>query len=144
MEGLMFSVSRKARALTAAFAVVLALGVCAAGAGAAPVFGVVPQAQLTQEQFNKLEQGGVKTMRTGLAWSEVQSKSGAPYAWAGFDALVEKAAKANIEVLPYVISPPTWAVPLKSVPGSPGSKAPARLPVTGTAATAWSAFLKAA
>ena len=34
--------------------------------------------------------------------------------------------------------------PNANVPGRPGTKAPARLPVAGTAGTAWSSFLKAA
>ncbi len=142
----MFQVSRKAHALIAAFAAILALGAFAAGASAAPanLFGVVPQAAPTQEQFDKLEQGGVQSIRTGLAWSEVQAVRGGAYSWAGFDAMVEKAAKANIEVLPFLVSPPTWAVPLKAVPGAAGTKAPARLPVSGFSATAWSSFLKAA
>jgi hypothetical protein len=48
MEGSMLKASRKTRALTAASAVVLALGVFAASAGAvtAKFFGVVPQSNL--------------------------------------------------------------------------------------------------
>ena len=142
----MLRTSRKTRALTAALAVVTAFAVFAASAAALPskFFGVVPQSVLSQEQFNTLQQGGVKTMRVALSWGQVQPTRGGKYEWAGFDPLVERAAKSGIEILPFVIGPPTWAVPNATIPGTGGAKAPARLPATGTAATAWSAFLKAA
>jgi polysaccharide biosynthesis protein PslG len=143
----MLRTSRKTRALTAAMAVVTALAVFAASAAAnvgSKFFGVVPQSVLTQEQFNTLQQGGVKTMRVALSWGQIQPTRGGKYEWAGFDPLVERAAKSGIELLPFVIGTPTWAVPNATIPGTGGAKAPARLPATGSAATAWSAFLKAA
>ena len=142
----MLQVSRKTRALTAALAVVVALGVFAGSAAALPArfFGVVPQSTLNQEQFNTLRQGGVKSMRVALIWSSVQPKRGGAYEWSGFDTQVEQAAKSGIELLPFVIGSPTWAIPNANVPGSPGVKAPAHLPASGSSATAWTAFLKAA
>jgi hypothetical protein len=142
----MLQVSRKTHALTAALAVVLALGVFAASAAAVPAkfFGVVPQSALTQQQFNTLKQGGVKEMRVPMIWGAAQPTRGGSYEWASFDPLVERAAKSGIELLPFVIGAPTWAVPNANVPGAPGAEAPARLPAAGTAGTAWSAFLKAA
>jgi hypothetical protein len=146
MEGSMLQVSRKTRALTAALVVVAALGVFAGSASALPAkfFGVVPQTSLTHEQFTTLKQGGVKTMRVPLIWSSVQPKRGGAYEWSGFDSQVELAAQSGIEILPFVLGAPGWAVPNANVPGAPGAKAPAHLPATGSAATAWSAFLKAA
>jgi hypothetical protein len=146
MEGTMLQASRKTRALTAALAVVLALGVFAASAAAVPAkfFGVVPQSTLTQEQFNTLKQGGVKEMRVAMIWAAIEpSRGGAPQ-WSEFDPIVERAAKSGIELLPFVIGSPSWAVPNANVPGAPGAKAPAHLPTTGTGATAWTSFLKAA
>lgn len=142
----MLQVSRKTRALTAVLAVVVALGAFAASAGAvtAQFFGVVPQSVLTQEQDNTLKVGGVKEMRVPLTWGSIQPTRGGAYNWSSFDPIVERAAKSGIEVLPFVIGTPTWAVPLANVPSGGGTKAPAHLPATGTAATAWSAFLKAA
>ena len=83
----MLQVSRKTRALTAALVVVVALGVFAASAAALPAkfFGVVPQSTLSQEQFNTLKQGGVKTMRVALIWGAVQPKRGGAYEWSSFD-----------------------------------------------------------
>ncbi|HTT93522.1 MAG TPA: glycosyl hydrolase [Solirubrobacterales bacterium] len=142
----MLEISRKTRALTAVLAVVVAFGVLAASAAALPAkfFGVVPQSVLSQEQFDTLQQGGVKSMRVSLAWGAVQQKRGGAYEWGSFDPLVERAAKSGIELLPFVIGTPAWAVPNATVPGTGGAVAPAHLPAGGTAASAWSAFLKAA
>jgi hypothetical protein len=146
MEGSMLKASRKARALTAVSAVVLALGVFAASAGAvtAKFFGVVPQSNLSQEQFTTLKQGGVKEMRVAMIWGGMQPTRGGAINWGEFDGQVERAAKSGIELLPFIVGTPAWVVPSVNVPGAPGAKAPARLPVSGSAATAWSTFLKAA
>lgn len=140
----MLTASRKARALTAALAVVLALGVFAASAAAVPAkfFGVVPQSNLSQEQFNTLKQGGVKEMRVAMIWGGMQPTRGSAPQWGEFDAQVERAAKSGIELLPFIVGTPSWVVPSVNVPGAPGAKAPARLPVSGKAGKAWSTFLK--
>ncbi|MCW2982156.1 MAG: endo,4-beta-xylanase [Solirubrobacterales bacterium] len=141
----MLQVSRKTRALTAVLVAVVVLGAFAANAAALPAkfFGVVPQSSLTQEQFNTLKKGKVKSMRIALIWAGVQPTKGA-FNWSGVDAEVEKAAKAGIELLPFVVGSPTWAIPNATVPGTGGALAPAHLPATGTSATAWTTFLKAA
>jgi hypothetical protein len=146
MEGSMLQASRKARALTAVLVVVIALGAFAASAAAVPktFFGVVPQSALTQEQFNTLKQGGVKEMRVAMIWGSMQPKRGGAVEWSQFDPIVERAAKSGIELLPFIIGAPSWAVPTANVPGAGGAKAPARLPATGSAGTAWSNFLKGA
>jgi hypothetical protein len=146
MEGSMLQVSRKARALTAVLAFVLALGVFAASAAAnvgAKFFGVVPQSTLSQEEFATLKQGGVQSMRVALIWGAVQPQRGGAFEWGSFDPIVERAAKSGIELLPFAVGTPSWAVPNATVPGT-SAKAPAHLPATGTSASAWTAFLKAA
>src|ERR1700744_3591842 len=145
MEGSMLQVSRKTRALTAVLVAVVVLGVFAASAAALPAkfFGVVPQSSLTQEQFNTLKKGKVKSMRIALIWASVQPTKGT-FNWSGVDAEVEKAPTSGIELLPFLVGSPTWAVPNATVPGTGGAKAPAHLPATGTSATAWTTFLKAA
>jgi hypothetical protein len=142
----MLQASRKTRALTAVLAVAAALGIFAASAAALPAnfFGVVPQSALSQEQFNTLKTGGVKSMRVAMIWGSMQPTRGATPEWSQFDPLVERAAKSGIELLPFVIGAPAWAVPTVSVPGTGGAKAPTRLPATGTGATAWTTFLKEA
>jgi hypothetical protein len=145
MEGTMLQASRKTRALTAAFAVALALGVFAASAAAVPAsfFGVVPQSTLTQEEFKTLQKGHVKEMRVSMIWPAIQPTKGA-YDWSSFDPIAERAAKSGVELLPFVVGTPTWAVPNATVPGTGGAKAPAHLPASGTSGKAWSNFLKAA
>ena len=146
MEIMQSHTSRKLRALTASVAVLVAVAAFAPSASAlsARFWGVVPQSVLSQEQFNTLQQGGVKTMRVPISWGTIQPERGGQYEWSSFDPLVERAAKSGIELLPFVIGTPTWAVPNATVPGTGGAKAPAHLPTTGIAATGWSAFLKAA
>ncbi|HEY2715525.1 MAG TPA: hypothetical protein VGI73_04815 [Solirubrobacterales bacterium] len=129
----------------AAMAVVLSLAF-AATAQALPVgfWGVVPQSDLSAEQFQRLSQGGVESIRLGLNWGSIQPNRGGEYQWGGFDAQLESAAKAGIRVLPFFAGAPTWAVPLKTLPDSGGSKAPAHLPVSGVARSGWVAFISAA
>lgn len=142
----MLQISRKTRALTAALAIVVAFGAFAASAAALPAkfFGVVPQSVLTLEQFKTLETGGVQTMRVPIEWPAVQPLRNGQYEWATFEPLIERASQTGIELLPFMIGAPTWAVPNATIPGTGGAKTTAHLPATGAAATAWANFLKAA
>ncbi|MGE5282676.1 MAG: hypothetical protein ACM3N0_10225 [Chloroflexota bacterium] len=117
-----------------------------AGAFPARFWGVVPQGVPTYEQLGRAHRGGVDSIRIPVLWSEVQPSQGGPLEWAGVDAAVENAVAAGIEVLPFVTGAPGWAVPSASVPGTHGgiAAAPVRLPVSGVAREAWSAFLRAA
>src|ERR1700754_2499300 len=89
---------RKLHASVAALAVVAALGAFAATAQALPLgfWGVVPQSGLTSEQFQRLSQGGVESVRVGLNWGSVQPSRGGEYEWDGFDTQLEAAAQAGI------------------------------------------------
>ena len=137
---------RKLRACVAALAVFASLGAFTGSAQALPVgfWGVVPQSELSTEQFQRLSQGGVQSIRLGLNWGSVQPTRGGEYQWGGFDGQLEAAAKAGIRVLPFFAGAPTWAVPSVTVPATGGAKAPAHLPVSGTGRTAWIAFISAA
>ncbi|MDX6624056.1 MAG: polysaccharide biosynthesis protein PslG [Solirubrobacterales bacterium] len=129
-----------ALALSISCAALLAL---AAGAQALPAkfWGVVPQATPTAEQLQRLGDGGVESIRVPIEWGSIQKERGAPIDWAGYDGIIERAALAGIDVLPTVSGAPTWAVPSINVQGGGGSKAPARLPVTGIAASGWKSLL---
>lgn len=133
---------RKTAALATALTLVIAMAF-AASAQAVPAkfWGVVPQSNLTSEQFQRLGNGGVESLRIPLGWADLQPQSGGPINWGNVDEVVEKAARAGIDVLPTISGAPTWAVPSARVPGGGGTKAPARLPVSGTAAAAWKALL---
>jgi hypothetical protein len=139
---------RGVRAWTAALAVaLLGLGVFASAAQAVPAtfWGVVPQATPSAEQFQRLQRGGVDSIRFGIDWGAVQPSRGGAFDWAGTDGQIALAAKAGIEVLPFLNGAPAWAVPSVWVPGSNHTvKAPGHLPASGAAATAWSSFVAAA
>jgi hypothetical protein len=136
-------IGRKTRACTALIAAAaLGLSAFAANAAALPAtfWGVVPQAVPTVEQFQRLQRGGVRSMRVPLDWGGAQPHR-ATLDWGSTDAIVERAAAAGIEVLPFITGAPSWAVPSVSVPGGGSARAPAHLPASGPAAGAWKSFL---
>ncbi|HET9198011.1 MAG TPA: glycosyl hydrolase [Solirubrobacterales bacterium] len=134
------------RAWTALAAVAVAFAISASAAQALPAgfWGVVPQSSLNTEQFQRLGNGGVESIRIPVGWGSVQPVQGGQFDWSGFDHQVEEAAKAGIKVLPFLSGAPEWAVPTKTVPGAGGLKAPAYLPVSGAGRTGWAAFLTSA
>lgn len=139
--------TRTVRAWTALFAVAATFAFSASAAQALPVgfWGVVPQSNLSAEQFQRLGNGGAESVRIPIGWGSVQSSPGGPFNWAGFDSQIEEAAKAGIKVLPFLSGAPEWAVPAKVVSGTGGAlKAPAHLPVSGAARSGWAAFMTAA
>ena len=139
-------IGRKTRACSALLvAALLALSAFAATASALPTrfWGVVPQAAPSEEQFQRLQRGGVDSVRIPIDWSSLQPTKAAIIDWSGVDQVVERAAKSNIEILPFLTGAPTWAVPSALVPGT-SARAAAHLPATGAAATAWRAFLQQA
>ncbi len=138
----MLRTTKKTAALVLALALVISLAF-AAGAEALPAkfWGVVPQSNLSSEQFQRLSRGGVESVRVPLGWADLQPQSGGPINWSGVDQVVERAALAGIDVLPTISGAPTWAVPTAAVPGGGGTKAPAHLPVSAAAAAAWRALL---
>jgi hypothetical protein len=130
----------------ATLAVLAVFGASASAAQALPVgfWGAVPQAGLSEEQLQRLGAGGVESIRLPIGWAYVQPQRNGEFNWSGVDDQIEKAAKAGIRVLPFLVAPPTWAVPAARVPEAQGLKAPAHLPVSGAARAGWSAFLTAA
>jgi hypothetical protein len=131
----------------ATVAAVLAVAVSASPAQALPAkfWGVVPQAAPNLERLQRLQRGGVRSMRIPFAWPSLQPVAGGSFDWANLDAQVENAALAGVEVLPFLSGAPSWAVPSVWVPGSgQGVKAPRNLPVSGAAASGWSNFVTAA
>jgi hypothetical protein len=141
-------IRRGARAWTALAAVtLLGLAAFAVPAQAIPAnfWGVVPQATPSDEQFQLLKRGGVDSVRIPIEWGGVQPLRGGPLDWTGVDSVIRRAANAGLEVLPYLSGAPAWAVPVAFVPGSgKTAKAPSHLPATGSAAGAWSNFVRQA
>jgi len=107
-------------------------------------WGVVPQLQQSDAQLRRLQRGGVDSVRLPVAWGSVQPSPRGGFNWSGIDAQVGAAARARLEVLPFLYDAPRWAVPSRRVPGSTGARAPLHLPANGSAGRAWSAFARAA
>lgn len=135
---------RKSRALALATSVsLLALLAFATAARAVPAtfWGVVPQANPSEEQWARLKAGGADSVRIPIDWAAVEPHRNT-YDWTEIDQLVKRTAAVGLEMLPFISNAPRWAVPQATVPGTGGAKAPLRLPVSGTAAQAWSAMLQ--
>lgn len=133
----------KTRAWSAAFAATVAISAAAAPtASALPVdfWGVDAQTTPSFEQLQRLERGGVESIRIPIDWNAVQPTAGGPFDWSAADALVRSAAEAGVDVLPCLYGAPTWAVPLARIPGST-VRAPKYLPVGGAARAAWMNFV---
>lgn len=115
-----------------------------AGAQALPVdfWGVVPTADLTPAQMQTARRGGVESIRVPVNWAAVQSSRGALPDWSTVDPQVRAAAEEGVNVLPFLIGAPGWAL---ADEGVGGARAPRTLP-TQTAAqrSAWREFLRLA
>lgn len=122
----------------------LVIGAFSTTASALPArfWGVVPQAVPTPEQAERLAAGGVDTIRIPLDWGGLQPTRNGPIDFSATDVIVERAAKADIEVLPFITGAPSWAIPQTFVPGGGSAKTSAHLPATGAAATAWAKVLE--
>ena len=121
----MLQVSRKTRALTAVLAVVVAFGVFAASAAALPAkfFGVVPQSHAHPGTVQHAQAGGVKTMRTALTGARCSRTAAGPSTGPASTRWWNRPPKSDIELLPFVVGTPTWAVPNATVPGTGGESA---------------------
>jgi hypothetical protein len=135
--------TRASLAVLTALAVLAVFAAAASAATPARFWGVVPQTNPTEEQLTRLQQGGVESIRIPIDWANIQPKRGVAPNWGEVDAFVKRAATAGVDLLPFVTSAPTWAIPAVPVPGAPSLKAPGHLPVSGAARSAWVAFLTA-
>jgi polysaccharide biosynthesis protein PslG len=137
------SILRKARALTVALAIsALGLGASASTAAALPAdfWGIVPQAYPNPEQFQRLDRGGVESVRASIDWAAVQPQAGGPFDWSAVDSIVKGASAAHLDVLPFLAGAPSWAVPTDRRYASPKT-----LPVrNGRQRSGWTRFVKAA
>ena len=135
---------RGARFALAALAAALLALAAAPTAGAVPAkfWGVVPQTNPSQAEFERLKRGGVDSLRIPIAWGSVQPTPNGPQVWSLVDPLVFGAAAVGIEVFPFLYGAPEWAVPpVRAI----GSHPPRYLPVrTGAQRSGWKRFLRAA
>ncbi|HEY5815334.1 MAG TPA: glycosyl hydrolase [Solirubrobacterales bacterium] len=133
------------RVLGAALAILALIAAILAGqARAVPAnfWGVVPQLTPSAEQFQRLKRGGVDSVRMAISWGSVQPLRNGPYDFSGSDAVVGAAAAAQIDVLPFLVGAPTWAVPSAVVPRSGGFRTTKFLPVrSGVQRSGWRNFV---
>lgn len=128
-----------ATAILACLATALVVGAQAGDARPTAVppkgfFGIVPQTGLTEEDARYMKAGGIESVRISLPWSGVQPTAKSKFEWGGFDAAVEVAARAGLEVLPSLGSPPKWI-----------ASKPTTMPINNAKArAAWVKFLRAA
>jgi hypothetical protein len=103
--------------LVAAVAVAAAFAL-AMPAVAAPsrFFGVVYDRDVTvagpttqDSQFTLMRKAGVRTVRSVFSWAAAQPSADQPPNFTATDALVARAARNNIEILPIVMYAPAWA-----------------------------------
>lgn len=133
----------RARLWLAGFALAVAAAFAAAPAASAVpsnFWGVVPQAGTSVEQLQRLKAGGVDSIRIPISWSSVQPVQGGAWNWSDADALVTGASAARLDILPFLSTAPSWAVPVDRRFGSS-----AFLPVrTGKQRAGWTQFVKQA
>lgn len=106
-----------ARSLAALVLAALALGVPAARAASQVppgFFGVVPQAPLSQQDLDRMQEV-VRTVRIPIFWFQVEPRQG-EYDFTELDETVERAAAAGIRVLPFVYGTPRWLSEDPAVP----------------------------
>ena len=102
-------------ALVAAVAAVC-VAVSPAEAATSRFFGVVydrdvmtASPAIQDQQFAKMKSVGVRTVRRVFSWNDAQPTEGQAPNFADTDALVARAARNDIEVLPIVMYAPAWA-----------------------------------
>ena len=97
-------------------------------------FGITPQTELTAEDARWMKAGGIDSVRLSLPWASVQPNPTGPYNWGAFDPAVAIAARAGLEVLPSIGSPPSWITSKLTT-----------MPIdTARQRNAWTKFLRAA
>jgi polysaccharide biosynthesis protein PslG len=115
----------------------------AAAALPAGFWGVDPAGSPSTAQLRTVKAGGVEGVRVPVDWSAVQSGPGALPDWSTVDPTVRAAAEAGLGVLPFLNSPPQWAVGYEAIGG--GAEAPRSLPVqTAAQRSGWREFLRLA
>jgi hypothetical protein len=139
------TIARVGRAGSLALALLLtALLAPAAASAALPAdfWGLVANQPPSRSEAQKLERGGVESLRMPVNWSAVQPSPGAEPDWSSVDPYVRAAAEAGSSVLPFLLGPPGWAVHYEGVGGT---TAPRSLPVqTAVQRRGWREFLRLA
>ena len=118
----------------------LTLAPSAASAGVSRDFwGVIPINDLTQDDFDRMGQGQVGTLRIGALWRDIEPNPG-EYDFSYLDFVVGHAAAQGIRVLPFPYGTPNWVD--KDCTGLSDSQCERVPPLaTDAAKSAWKQFL---
>jgi Beta-galactosidase len=103
-------------------------------------WGVIPINELTVEDFDRMGQGEVGTLRIAVLWRTTEPSQG-QFDFDYLDFVVGQAASRGVKVLPFAYGSPDWVE--KDCTGLTESQCERVPPATASARTAWSDFLKA-
>ena len=132
---------RKFQIFAAAALFALAVAAPAASAAKPPrsFYGVVPQTQLSPDDYSKMGAAKVGTLRTPFVWSAIDpSALPGDEDWSAYDPLVGQAAINGVSILPTVTTTPQWVSQLDQCAEN-CEHAPPR---SVLALAAWRAFLR--
>jgi hypothetical protein len=107
-----FSQGGKVRGVCAALALALAATLMSlpvassADAQTRAFYGVAPQGPLVSDDYNRMRNGGVGSVRFLLMWKNVERSPGS-YNWDGPDGIIGNTARRGIRALPFVFGPPS-------------------------------------
>jgi hypothetical protein len=120
----------------------LGLTLAATPASAVPrdFWGVTPINDLTAEDFERMGQGEVGTLRIPVRWRIVEPSPG-QFDFDYLDSVVGQAASRGVKLLPFPYGTPDWVD--KDCTGLTESQCERVPPTTASASTAWVEFLKA-
>jgi polysaccharide biosynthesis protein PslG len=137
--------------LAAAGAAVVAIVLASSGSGSEPeevprsFYGIVSQTPLTGEDFERMGEGGVGTLRIVLSWVAIEPvPGGGEFDFSSVDPLVLAAADEGIEVLPFFYGTPEWAAVELDGRGSCDGDCGPFAPQSQAALAAWGEFVGAA
>jgi Cellulase (glycosyl hydrolase family 5) len=132
--------------LLAALLVTLTLGLSTAAPAPAQAqgvpasfFGVIPIQLMQFSEFQRMQAGGLGTLRIPVIWRQVEPKSDDAYDWSRIDYQVYNASLVGVKVMPFIYSSPRWAVDGCST----AAKCQSVPPISSQKATdAWRDFLR--
>jgi hypothetical protein len=100
-------------------------------------FGVIPIQQLEPQEFEKLKDAGVGTVRVPVIWQFVEPSPDA-YDWGQIDYYVTAATQNGVRILPFLYSTPKWAAGGCTT----ATKCQNNPPLTQQGREAWQDFLR--
>jgi Cellulase (glycosyl hydrolase family 5) len=103
--------------LFAALLATLTLGISAAAPAQAQAqgvppsfFGVIPIQLMQFSEFERMQAGGIGTLRIPVIWRDVEPNQDDSYDWTKLDHNIAFAAHVGVQVMPFLYSSPKWAV----------------------------------